>query len=377
MTSSDKDAQPAYWDRYSNHQHTKHQLIRNYLNGWFPKLGKWSGRVLYIDTHAGKGRYLSGEFGSPLVAAKALLDHGARDSILKKSKVDFFFFEHDPDNCKSLRRELHELGTLPDRMRVFIENGDCFEIIDELLSVLERENKRMAPAFLFVDPYGFKVPGSLLKRLMAFPRVELFLNVIWRELNMGMSQAEEGNAGMQRTIDLVFGGEDWRTAVDSADFEARVEKAASLFKSLTNAKWGTFIRMLGKNGVTRYFLLHLSNHDAGRDLMKDCIWSACPEGGFHANRLGDGGQGYLIAPEPDLTPLRIWIIERLTAAPTRWLDLLDQIRPELWRGPQLNKLISKLRKEKIIEATDYIGKFTKKANPLLSVCSADGGTDSD
>ena len=46
----------------------------------------------------------------------------------------------------------------------------------------------MAPAFIFVDPYGFKLPATLLQKLLSYPRVELFVNVIWRELDMAMRQ---------------------------------------------------------------------------------------------------------------------------------------------------------------------------------------------
>ena len=57
------DPNPAYWEQYGPFQHVKHELIRCYLNGWFPKLGTWAGRVLYVDTHAGRGRYESGDPG--------------------------------------------------------------------------------------------------------------------------------------------------------------------------------------------------------------------------------------------------------------------------------------------------------------------------
>ena len=51
------DPNPAYWDDYTSFQQVKHDLIRCYLNGWYPKLGFWAGRVLYVDTHAGRGKY--------------------------------------------------------------------------------------------------------------------------------------------------------------------------------------------------------------------------------------------------------------------------------------------------------------------------------
>jgi len=69
MSLADSNAE--YWVEYSNLQHVKHELIRHYLNGWFPKmtLGPVGcKRLLYIDTHAGRGRHLQGQLGSPLVA---------------------------------------------------------------------------------------------------------------------------------------------------------------------------------------------------------------------------------------------------------------------------------------------------------------------
>jgi 23S rRNA A2030 N6-methylase RlmJ len=55
-----KDTNLSYWEEYTNLQFVKHKLIEEYLKGWFPKLGSWSGNILYIDTHAGRGRYKGG-----------------------------------------------------------------------------------------------------------------------------------------------------------------------------------------------------------------------------------------------------------------------------------------------------------------------------
>ena len=84
-----------YWDEYSNLQHTKHRIIREYLNGWFPKLGLWAGTILYLDTHAGRGKHSSGKEGSPLVALRSLLEHKAKKRILENSHVNFVFIERD------------------------------------------------------------------------------------------------------------------------------------------------------------------------------------------------------------------------------------------------------------------------------------------
>ena len=64
MASADNN--DSYWKEYSNLQKVKHDLIKNYLQGWFPKmsLGPWGNpKLLYIDTHAGRGRHQTGQLG--------------------------------------------------------------------------------------------------------------------------------------------------------------------------------------------------------------------------------------------------------------------------------------------------------------------------
>ena len=109
------DPNPAYWESYGSFQNTKHELIRCYLNGWYPKLGYWAGRVLYGETHAGRGKYSTGDPGSPVVALRTLLDHNSRDQLLAKSEFHFLFIERDAENLAQLRSELTTFGALPPR----------------------------------------------------------------------------------------------------------------------------------------------------------------------------------------------------------------------------------------------------------------------
>ena len=125
---TNEDPSPAYWLEYGPFQHVKHSLIRHYLDGWFPKLGTWSERVLYIDTHAGRGRHSSGEIGSPLVALNTLLRHSFRDRLLAKSEVRFFFIEQDSENLARLRSEL-EGTVIPSRVHVETSEGDAYHVL--------------------------------------------------------------------------------------------------------------------------------------------------------------------------------------------------------------------------------------------------------
>jgi three-Cys-motif partner protein len=281
----------------------------------------------------------------------------------RKTKVRFFFIERDGQNVAALKEELAAVS-LPKNVLVDPQIGDSFETFEEITSTLDKDAANLAPSFIFVDPYGFRLPGSLLRKLMGYPKVELFVYVIWRELDMAIQHAQAGSApGMVATLNSVFDGERWRTiCADGSD--DRAEQCADLFRAIARARWGTHIRMLD-NGRIRYFLLHLTNHDAGRDLMKECIWTACPDGGFCASKSDNPRQHYLIEPEPELSPLRCWVTERLQAGPKRWQDLTDDLREELWLPKHLNDVIRTLRKDKEIVADEYTGPFAPKNNPLL------------
>jgi three-Cys-motif partner protein len=121
------DPNPAYWEQYGPFQHVKHELIRCYLNGWYPKLGTWARRVLYVDTHAGRGRYESGDPGSPVLALQTLLRHSYREKLLNASEFNFLFIERDPANLAALEAELSHLKPFPARINVETGEGDAFE----------------------------------------------------------------------------------------------------------------------------------------------------------------------------------------------------------------------------------------------------------
>ena len=363
------DPHPEYWVEYGPFQRVKHDLIRAYLGGWFPKLGTWAGRVLYVDTHAGRGRYATGEPGSPLIALTTFLSHSYRDELLKKSEFHFLFIERDVENLSMLNAELTALGALPSRVLVDGQHGDAFRWLSEVVERLRKGGKNMAPAFVFVDPYGFKVPAELLADLMRAGRVELFINVIWRELDMAVQQRPEPGEGMARTLDTIFGGEGWRTEITAPDVNERMRQAVRLLARNIGAKWWTYVRMVTGGEATRYILLHLTNHDKGRDLIKDCIWSIIPEGGFEILKSEDPRQLMLIEREPDFAPLKAWVLQRLAEGSQRWSALEDGIRSTQWRAKHLNDMVKGLRRDHIIVANDFSGRFSRTANPLLRLPS--------
>jgi hypothetical protein len=203
--------------------------------------------------------------------------------------------------------------------------------------------------------------------------VEVFINVIWRELDMAIAQARDKiDGGMVEMLNAVFGGEQWRAIAAEPSIDARADQAVDLLRNLYGARWATSIRMLGDNQVTRYVLAHFTNHEAGRDLMKDCMWAVCPDGGFYARRSDNPKQTMLIEIEPNLAPLEEWLTNQLEHDSLRWSALSQRLRNELWRNVHLSQIIRKRRRERAIVASEFIGRFSEKADPLLSLSGKEG-----
>lgn len=64
--------QGVLWDR-DPHTAATHQLLKGYLEAWFPILASShpKGGVTFADAFAGPGEYLGGAIGSPIIAIHA------------------------------------------------------------------------------------------------------------------------------------------------------------------------------------------------------------------------------------------------------------------------------------------------------------------
>lgn len=354
-----KDKNPDYWQGYNNLQRVKHEIVKVYLDGWFPKLGYTSDRIVYFDSHAGKGKHATGDIGSPLVALTTFLNHRAASRILKNCEVWFYFVEADSDNVESLKQSIEEMGALPTGITVHISHGDGFQILQDILDNLKKSGNALAPAFLFIDPYGFTVPYPLIRELMSFRSVEAFINVMWRYIAMGIN-----NPNTEKTLTHIFGGELWKNLIGH-DFDEQSNMCADLIKDITNAQYSSTIKMLGSNNATEYFLLHLSNHLKGRNLMKDSIWKVCPDGGSFVRKNDNMYQSTLITPDANLDPICAWLQEQLSSGPREYEDLKNDFLYEDFREVHLNNTIRSMLKDGLVVAP--AGKFVQKNNPTLKL----------
>ena len=75
------------------HTRAKHEILVAYLKAWYPIIGRWRGRALFVDGFAGPVVYAGGQPGSPILALDTLLAHTALDSL--NCEFLFWFIEAD------------------------------------------------------------------------------------------------------------------------------------------------------------------------------------------------------------------------------------------------------------------------------------------
>ena len=355
MSKADQE----HFENYTKLQHTKHMIIREYLNGWFPKLGHWSKKVLYIDTHAGSGKFKTGQKGSPVVAIETFSKHISTGVC----EVDCIFFEKRKEAAEDLKDELKQKNFSLNNINYQVIPADSFEYLENLLNQNENKGTQFPPSFMFIDPFGFTVPCELLKRLKSQPKSEILLNVMFRELDMSIRQTKITPA-WEKKLNAIFGCEDWKDFKNIDNYEDRANAVAELFKKQIGAKWGTKINMLSDNGSIRYFLLHLTDHDEGRALIKNVFWKCCPDGDWKIIKSESPGQMMLFGAKQNYSEIENWLLKELESGPVKWEELVRRVLTQIWRSKDLWTVIKSLKKT---DKISIIGKAYQKYNPTISL----------
>src|SRR5437867_2606112 len=166
-----------------SHTIGKHRVLRSYLNAWLPIMGFSNDRIIFIDCFAGPGVYEGGEEGSPVIALRSLSEHSAKDRF--RAEVIYLFIDNDKRRVAKLTEVIAPLvDALPEACKVYVEHGDCVEVLGKLLDDLDEKEQRLAPAFVMLDPFGVAyTPMSMVGRLLGKPKVEIYLSFMYEAIN--------------------------------------------------------------------------------------------------------------------------------------------------------------------------------------------------
>ena len=268
------------------HTRAKHEILKKYLQRWFPILNKHNGRIIYIDGFAGPGRYAGGEPGSPLIAIEAAATH--RKALA--GELVFLFTEEDPARVEHLKSEIAKLK-LPTHFKPHVEVGRFDEQMTGLLDAVDRGGGRLAPTFALIDPFGFSgIPFALLQRLMQKPRCEILVTFMVESINRWL---EHPNDHIVKHIPEAFGTP---ACLDIAKSTGnRIAELRDLYQRqlLGIAKFVRYFEMRDNEGRVIYYLFFASNHALGHVKMKEAMFAVGDEGLYSFSDATDPSQAVL------------------------------------------------------------------------------------
>jgi three-Cys-motif partner protein len=277
------------------HTRGKHAVLREYLAAWFPILGSFARRLVFIDGFAGPGEYDGGEPGSPVIALEAYRQYGERF----KGEVIFLFVENDAERMARLQEVVSKLPKLPGNVKLWADPKGFEPAITRLLDGL-RPGAALAPAFVMVDPFGVKdYPMSLLTRILKSGRVELYISFMYEFIDRFKSTPE-----FEKHLTELYGTDEWKAGLDVTG-EAKKEFYFGLYKRQLKAAGAKHVLRfdLYRAGRLVYALFFATQHWRGSDVMKRAMWKVAPFGDF-AFRGRGGSQLLLPGAEPDYSTLR-------------------------------------------------------------------------
>ncbi len=255
----------------------KHRVLKSYLDAWLPIMGRWNGRILFIDGFAGPGKYKGGEDGSPLVALKALKGHAAKSSIA--AEVIFIFVEKDQERAQHLDELMQtERTSLPSKCKVHVVPSAFDDAIASVLDMLNEQKKRLAPSFVMIDPFGVSdTPMDVIARILQNPKCEVYISFMYEAINRF-----KGTNEFERPLDRLFGTKDWRDGIGIRDPQERKDFFYGLYKAQLRAAGAEnvvhFDLYEGNRHV--YAIFFGTRHWKGANTIKQAIWKVAPFGEF-------------------------------------------------------------------------------------------------
>ncbi len=255
----------------------KHQILRGYLGAWSGILGNDFSRLAYWDCFAGDGLYVDENGvqlpGSPQLAVKTAVDFVSKSA---GRSVTLGFIERNKEKAQRLADNLLHMSR-PSSVLVRVLAGDAYDLADKLLSPLAQVGQTV-PTLFFVDPYGYPLPIPVLRRLLARPKSEVLVNLMWFRMSMDL-----GNPDKREQFDRMFGREKWREqdfntltgrSKEQAFLNYFVKEVGSEFHPCCEMPYSPEDNVTSPDKRTKYYLIHFSRHSSAALAMKEVMHQA-------------------------------------------------------------------------------------------------------
>ena len=285
------------------HTQAKHEILRRYLGAWFPILSKWEKRIIYLDGFAGPCVYEGGEDGSPVIALQTAVTH-VLSSQLANTEIFFFFIEKDQNRAKKLKEVLNnKFPKLPKNINYTVEGSEFAPTFEQVLDLLDKQDRKLAPTFAFIDPFGFSgLPMQLIARLLNCDKCEVFITFMSGFVKRFLDELREP------VLTELFGTDEWKKA---REISVPVEKETFLLslyeRQLQKLGGAPFVRsfgMIGEQNQIIYYLVFATKHLKGLEVMKNAMWKVDRTGSYKFSDITGFKQSFLIdyENEPSWVP---------------------------------------------------------------------------
>jgi len=279
------------WD-IEPHTLAKHEILKRYLDAWFPILAKYNERIVYLDGFCGPGRYKGGEDGSPIIAIKQALKHFDR---LENREIKFIFVDERQDRIEHLRNEISLLA-IPTNFSIETRTSQFEHTITQILDDLNSNHLNLEPTFAFVDPFGFKgVPYTVIKRLLLNPKTEILINIMAEFINRFVEHPDANTR--QHIVDL-FGTNESLDIISSSDDRLNALRQLYQAQLETCAKYVRYFEMRDSKNQVIYYLFFATNHPLGFVKMKEAFWKVDSQSGFYFSDATNPSQMILLSLDP-------------------------------------------------------------------------------
>ncbi len=337
-------AKDTLWDR-DDHTLGKHQVLKAYLEGWFPILGRYNDRIVFIDGFSGPGEYAGGEPGSPKIALDCVKQHKDNGTLL--GEVVCIFIEERKDRVEHLKQLVGNQPEVPGVSRQVL-HGTFSDHMEEILNYIDEQNTRMAPAFVMIDPFGVK--GSemeLVERILSNAKSEVFISFMYEPI-----RRFRAHDTFEPHLNSLFGSEEWKQCLVMQENDQKKRFLHDLFTTQLKNHGAKYVVNfeLWKGNIHEYSIYFATRHEKGCNLMKSAIWKAVPDGSF-GFRGHDENQMVLIEDEIDTEPLADHLKNRFGNQPTpiETIDRFIMSDETIYHHGQLRqKTLLRLEKEKRI-----------------------------
>ena len=262
----------------------KHQIYKRYVDCWMGKILQTFPSATIVDAFAGPGRYSDGPDGSPLVIAKAYLNHSGRQRF---RALRLICNEARADRNEALARRLVALPPDPRLEASVITPASTFEAAVSVAEPRAHPRGDALPTLWLLDPFDIKsVPFDLVTRCLKGARDEILLTWFADEIYRFCEVSS-----FQVALTAHYGGDHWRQALGVSGEHQRKAAFMRLYRegleALSGVKTGEF-SITSKNETARYSIVLATHSDSGLVCWNPVKWHLDPATGRAASERGIG-----------------------------------------------------------------------------------------